>query len=338
MKLSRCLLLAALAATVLAFPACNRTDAGKPRVAFVTNNAHDFWTIAQRGTEKAAKEFDVVCEFKMPGDGSAEAQRSIIEDLLGTGIKGIAVSPNAAADSVGFYKKISAQVPLVTQDSDVPDPSARRCYIGTNNYEAGKAAGELVKRAVPDGGQVIIYVGKLDAQNAVERRKGVLDALAGQADAPGEPDGKFTKYGKYTVIGTMTDDTKSDKCQANVEDNLSTYPDVKCLVGLWEYNPPAMLRGVKRAKMEGKVAIVGFDENEQTLQGIKDGHIVGTVVQDPFQFGYQAVKILAGLARKDESVLKEADSQGRIYVKHRVIDKNNVTAFQDELKKLKAKQ
>src|SRR5437016_1579239 len=55
--------------------------------------------------------------------------------------------------------------------------SVRRCYIGTHNYRAGMAVGKLVTEACPQGGKIVIFVGKLDVQNAIERRQGVLDYL-----------------------------------------------------------------------------------------------------------------------------------------------------------------
>src|SRR5262245_9742500 len=65
-----------------------------------------------------------------------------------------------------------------------------------------------------------------------------------------------------------------------------------CMVGLWAYNPPAILSALKDSKDRlGKVKVVGFDENEDTLKGIADGHIYATVVQDPFGFGYQSVRL-----------------------------------------------
>ena len=69
------------------------------------------------------------------------------------------------------------------------------------------------------------------------------------------------------------------------------------MVGLWAYNPPAILAAVNDDVKEGKlgqIKIVGFDENAETLQGIDDGNIYGTVVQNP-QFGYQSVKMMAAL-------------------------------------------
>jgi ribose transport system substrate-binding protein len=305
------------------------TKGGPVTVAFISNNPYEFWTIARRGTEKAAREFDVKVEFHMPPRGTAAEQRQIIEDLLAKGVQGIAISPNDAANQASFLNQVADQVPLITQDSDLPPGSKRLAYIGTNNYEAGRAAGQLVKEVMPEGGRVIIFVGKLDVQNAVERRQGVLDELAGTKGATGP------QLGKYELLDTMTDDAKQEKCQANAEDALVKHgydPTHLCLVGLWAYNPPAMLAAVKGANLQGKVRLVGFDENEETLQGIKDGHIYGTIVQQPFQFGYEAVRMLAAIARGDRSVLP---LDGILYVPHRVIKRDNVEAFHEELRKLK---
>jgi ribose transport system substrate-binding protein len=345
----------AVAAVIALLPACSRGP-NKLTVAFISNNDYEFWRIAQRGTEKAAEDFDVAVEFKMPpGGGTPEAQRRFIEDLLAKGVKGIAISPNDARNQAEFLKEVNEKVPLITQDSDVPNPTARRCYIGTDNVAAGGAAGQLVKKAIPDGGKFVIYVGKLDVQNAVERRRGVVMELAGgeeqcRKELEQMERGEYpVRFGKYTLLDTMTDDGKQDVCRQKVDDTLVKYPDVKCVVGLWAYNPPAMLEGVRAAQKLGKVQIVAFDENEETLQGIKDGHIVGTVVQNPYEFGYQAVKILAALARGDDSIFqklrdeKKIDAQGRIFVPHRIVNKEGgpaplyvqVDQFHEQLKKLK---
>jgi ribose transport system substrate-binding protein len=302
---------------------------GKPTVAFVTNNSYEFWTIARRGTEKGAKEFDATVDFKMPARGTTEEQRAIVEDLVAKGVQGIAISPIDSANQASFLNEIGSRVPLLTHDSDLPTGSERLCYIGTENYTAGMAAGKLVRECLPDGGNLVIYVGKMDAQNAKERRQGVLDELAGEKDAPGPT------YGKFTLLDTMTDDANQDKCKANVEDTLVKYrdtPEKLCLVSLWAYNPPAMLAAVQGAGLAGKVKMVGFDENEETLQGVKDGHIYGTIVQQPFEFGFNAVRIMAGLARGDRSVLPEG---GILFIPHREITRDNVEVFWDELKRLK---
>src|SRR5207302_1208678 len=102
---------------------------GVVKVAFISNNPFEFWKIAQRGTEKAAAEFAVEVDFRMPPNGTSEEQRRFIEDLRNKGVQGIAISPNDAENQSAFLKEVNATVPVITQDSDVPDPSARRCYI-----------------------------------------------------------------------------------------------------------------------------------------------------------------------------------------------------------------
>src|ERR1700742_4808989 len=128
---------------------CNGGNKRK-KIAFVTNNAADFWTIAKRGCEQADKELDDVdVEFKMPGEGSAAEQRRIIDDLLAKGTDGIAMSPVDPANQTQMINDIAKQALVFTQDSDAPQ-SSRACYIGTDNHAAGKQAGDLIKEALPN--------------------------------------------------------------------------------------------------------------------------------------------------------------------------------------------
>lgn len=323
--------LALLSCFVLAV-GCNRSGSGdKIKVAFVTNNPHEFWTYAEKGCQKGAKEFDVEVIFKRPAQGSPADQQEIVDKLLVMGVKGIAVSPCDAKNQAVYFDKVAEQVSLVTQDSDLPPGSKRICYLGTDNYGAGKAAGKLVKEILPDGGKIVVLVGSLDAKNAQERRQGVLDELADEKDAKGPT------LGKYTLIDTYTDDGKQELCKTKVDNVLVQYgnnpsndPAKLCLVGLWAYNPPAALEAVKsNATMKGKVKIVGFDEHAQTLAGIQEGSIHGTVVQAPFEFGYEAVRILAGLAKNDKKVLPE---NGIKFIPHQVVKQADVASFQAKLK------
>jgi ribose transport system substrate-binding protein len=318
------------------------SDSATPlRIAFVSNNAEEFWLIAKAGTAKAEKDLGVKVEFRMPARGNAEDQRQRIEDLITSGVRYFAVSVNDAANQVDFYNDIITNkgCTVITQDSDLPAGSKRLCYIGTNNFAAGKSAGDLVKKALPEGGKVAIFVGKLDVQNAVERRNGVIATLAGlstfdEADALVKKGYPITA-GKYTILGTLTDNVKQTQCKANAEDLMTKTPDLGCMVGLWAYNPPQLLLAAKDQNKLGKVKIVGFDENLETLQGVRDGQIVGTIVQQPFEFGYQSIKTLVDVARGDKSTIPAG---GIKYVEHKVIDSSNVDAFEKQLNELKGKK
>ena len=331
MKYVRTAALLSLAVGVGLLPACNKgSDSAKVRVGFVSNNAAEFWTIAEEGTKKAAGELGVEVLFRRPPNGTAAEQKDIIEDLLTRRVQAIAISVNDPKNQADFLNRIADRIPLITQDNDAPD-SKRLCYIGTNNYEAGREVGKLVREALPNGGTIAIFVGKPDPLNARERRQGVLDELAGQKDASG-PD-----YGEYKLLDTYYDYVDFKKAKDNAADALTKLRDEPnvCLIGLWQYNPPTILSAVEDAGKAGKVHIVAFDEHENTLIGIQKGFIDATVVQQPYKFGYESVKLMTALAKGDRSGLPR---DGILYVPHLVVKKDNVEKFHQDLNALLGKQ
>jgi ribose transport system substrate-binding protein len=152
-------------------------DAPRVKVGFVSNNPAEFWSIAEAGTRKAAEELGVEVLFRRPKTPSAAAQKEIVEDLLSSGVQAIAISVVDPINQQDYLNSIAERVPLITQDNDAPQ-SKRKCYIGTDNYTAGKAVGKLVKEVMPQGGTIAIFVGQPDPINAKQRRQGVLDELA----------------------------------------------------------------------------------------------------------------------------------------------------------------
>ncbi len=310
---------------------------GRIKVAFVTNNPDPFWTIAERGTEKGAKEFDVDCVVRKP-QGDASDQKKIIDSLLNQNIKAVSVSVIDPVNQAPYLNDVCKKVKLFTQDNDtLQDDPARKtdriCYIGTNNYDAGRAAGHLVEEALPEGGEIAIFVGDLAGLNAQQRKQGVLDELAGVKDAKGPT------YGKYHLHADVYTD-QPEGAQKGKANALNAITKLKselengkrvCFIGLWAYNPPAILDAVKDKGVLGKVQIVAFDEAPETLDGIRDGHIVGTVVQQPFEFGYQSVKLMAAAARGDNSAIP---ANGRLYVPHFVVTKDGKASSTKETKDL----
>jgi ribose transport system substrate-binding protein len=293
--------------------------AGKTlKLAFVTNNAANFWTIARRGTEDAQKALgNVDVMFRIPANGSAAEQQQILDDLMAAGVDGVAVSPVDPPNETDALNRIADKALLVTQDSDAP-ASKRVSYIGTDNVAAGVEAGKLIKEVLPSGGKIMLFVGKSDAQNAKDRLQGIKQELTGS---------------KVTIIDVRTDDTDPVRAQKNAEDTLVKYPDVACLVGLWSYNGPAILNAVKDGGKTGKVKIVSFDEEADVLNGIADGTVYGTVVQQPYEFGKQAITRMADYLRGN----KDALAGGRLIIPTKSIKKDNVAEFQARLKELLGK-
>ena len=307
----------------------------KFKVAYVTNGVDPFWDVAAAGAKAAAEKEGVELLVRMPPDGIVD-QKRMVEALLTGGIHGIAISPIDAENQVSFLDDVCSKTNVITHDSDSPK-SKRLCFIGMNNYAAGRTAGKLVKEAIPDGGKVMIFVGRLEQLNAQQRRQGVIDELLGRpvqklGSLKFEPTDFTGKGDKYEILGTNTDDFKRARAKANAEDAIVAHPDLACMVGLFAYNSPLCLEALKGAGKVGKIKIVAFDEQDDTLQGIKDGSIHATVSQWPYNYGYQSVKILAGLARGDKAVLPK---DGYLETELRIAKKDNVDQFWKELKELR---
>jgi ribose transport system substrate-binding protein len=332
-RLARSFAIALAAAAALT--AQDPPAAKKPRLAFVTNCVAEFWTVGSFGVEAGKREFDVEAIVRMPPNGTAEEQKRILEDLLSRGVQGIAISPKDPENMTALLDKVAARALLITHDSDAPK-SRRLAYVGMDNYDAGRQCGQLVKEALPGGGAVVLLVGNLDQDNARRRRQGVIDELLGRPRDPArfDPPDAVLKGDRYEVRATFTDQFDRQKCKAAAQDALARWHDLAGMVGLFEYEPPLLLEAVRSAGRLGKVAIVGFDENEATLQGIKDGHIHGTVVQNPFEYGRRSIELLAKLVRESDPERRAGllPKGGFVDIPARQIRKAEVDAFWQDLR------
>jgi ribose transport system substrate-binding protein len=305
-------------AAVLVLAGCSRKGTSTHTLAFVTNNASDFWTIARKGTEKAdAERADITVEFRL-GDGTAAGQKRIVEDLLAKGVDGIAISPVDPANQTAMLDEAAQRTLVFTHDSDAP-ASKRECYVGTDNVAAGRQAGELIKSVLPNGGKIMLFVGQIDARNAQERLQGIKETIAGT---------------KVEILDVRTDDTDRVRAKANVAETLVAHPDVAALVGLWSYNGPAILNAVRDANKIGQVPIITFDEEDETLTGVKSGAIAGTVVQQPFEFGYQAMTLMATVLAGDRSGIP---ASRQVFIPTRVLRQADVDEFRKKLTELRGR-
>ncbi len=146
-------------------------------VAFITNGTDPFWILADKGCQKAAEHFKVQVEFQPPSTSTIEEQKRLLESNVVKQFDGIAISPIDPENQVAMINEACQAMPVICHDSDAPD-SDRLFYLGTSNYMAGRAAGRMIKQALPAGGKVMMFVGLMEVLNAQERSQGVIDELA----------------------------------------------------------------------------------------------------------------------------------------------------------------
>ena len=286
----------------------------KPQLAFVVNGASDFWKLAEAGVAKAQGELpDYELQFRYPAQATAALQNALMDDLVAAGTDAIMISSADPKTSIDAFNRIAAQIPLFTTDSDAPD-SNRIAYVGSSNTDAGVQAGEIAKKALPDGGQCMGFVGLLGADNAVERIAGFRQAVEGTG---------------IELVDVRGDDIDQTKARANVDDVLAANPDINCMVGFYSYNPPRIYEALQAAGKLGEITVIAFDEDPITLGAVRSGEFAGTVVQQPFEWGYQGMLLMAKYLEGDSSMIPD---DGLIIIPTKIIDQSNVDEFEEDLK------
>jgi ribose transport system substrate-binding protein len=292
--------------------------ADKKTLVFVTNGASDFWKAAEAGIKKAQTEMpNYTLELKYPEQASAAVQERLMDDLVASGVSGIMVSAVDPKTETDALDRIASKTLLLTTDSDAQQ-SKRVAYIGSSNILAGNQVGEELKKALPKGGKCMAYVGLPGAANAKERIQGIKDVIKGT---------------KIQIVDVRGDNMDQTAAKRNAEDTLTANPDVNCMIGVYSYNVPEIYQALKESSALGKITVVGFDDDPITLGGIKDGSVFATVVQQPFEWGYQGMKDMAKILKGDKSFIPK---NGQIIIPTKIVDKSNVAAYAAALAKMKS--
>jgi ribose transport system substrate-binding protein len=304
-------------AVVMAVSSAHAAD--KKILAFVTNGPSEFWKAAEAGVKKAQGELpNYTLQFKFTDPSAAATQQQEMDDLVSAGAAGImvsAVDPKTESDELA---KVAKETLLLTTDSDAIK-SGRAAYIGSSNVLAGNQVGEILKKAMPNGGKCMAYVGLPGADNAKERIQGINDVIKGT---------------KISIVDVRADDIDNARAKRNVEDTLTAHPEVNCMLGIYSYNIPQIYQALKEGNALGKITVTGFDDDPVTLGGVKEGTIVATVVQQPFEWGYQGMKLMAKILEGDKSGIPK---DTLVIVPTKIVDKANVDDYSKQLAAMQGK-
>lgn len=274
--------------------------AGGKSILFISNANSPFWDAVDTGIQAGAKEFGVPARLERNVSGSVEGQIQLLEQAMAQKdqLLGVAISvlrPDAAGILDLMRQLKAAGVPVITVDSDCA-ADARAAFIGTNNRAAGEALGKKAAELMPAGAKCCVFVGDPSAQNARERLEGFK---AGAGD-------------KFEVVEVYKDDVEPSVARSNVETALAAWPDAKLYVGLWSYNGPAIAEVVENQGKAGDVTVICFDAEPNLLPLLEAGKVKATVVQRPYEFGRQGVRLLKALASGDQATVKEMLGDGDV--------------------------
>jgi ribose transport system substrate-binding protein len=258
-------------------------DVSASRYAIVVNVLSPFWTAAAIGEQRAASELGVPVVFMAPAQaGDITSQQSLLETLITDEYSGIAFSAIDPDSVVSIVQDGMEQgVDFILMDSDSAD-SGRPLFLALDNFQGGLLAGQaMVDTLGDDCGQVVGFVGFITAQNAVDRIAGIEAAF------------EDTDCFLETVL---VDNGDPSVALSNSETALTTYPDLKGMIGIYSYNGPASIQALKTADAVGRVKLVAFDLATETMQGLQDEVVSAAIGQRVYYYGYLPVYILHAMS------------------------------------------
>ena len=270
------------------------------RIIVLTNGNSPFWDAARAGVVEADKKLELdkaglkaVVEVNDGTDGgqiNKLRQFGTQSDIVGVGVSVNTGGNVAIVEEMRNLQKKGVKVVAIDSDIDrAMHRDARFAFIGTDNLQGGRELGKCAKGLRPEGGEYVTFVGITGAQNAVERVGGVKE---GAGD-------------KFVSKDNMGDDTDRTRARENVRNALNNHPKLNTLVGIWSYNAPAIVDVVKEKNVRDKVKVVAFDAEPDAIRQMGEGMIDAMVVQNPYEMGYQGVRLMKALIRDDQATVKE---------------------------------
>ena len=237
-----------------------------------------YWQDHRLGLEAAAKELGVNVVFTGENGNNALRQVDIFNQVVESNPAGILVSPIDKEMMVGPINAAMAKgIPVVCIDTDSPD-SNRLTYFGTDNYQSGYLAAEIIGEGINGAGDVGILtipgIYSLD-----QRVKGFTDCIA-------------EKYPGITVVSIMNDEADPSKA-ANIASNMfKEFPTIVGVFGTDAASGVGAAIALRENSKLGTVKVVAFDKDSAVLDLVEEGLIEATLVQRTYTMSYYGLKFL----------------------------------------------
>jgi len=277
--------------------ACNRQPdsqgTGKPKVALVLKTLnHPFFVDMRRGAQEAADRLGVdLLVQAAEREIDVEKQMQIVENLIQTGIKVLCITPSGSREIVtALVKAKAAGVPIVVVDTRVDAKAAAdagvelKTFIGSDNYEGGKLAGEYAVKATGGKAKIGVLEGIPGHETADSRNRGFKDAIAGH---PG-----------MTIVASQPANWERDQGFNVFQNMLQAHADIDTVFAASDLMALGAVEAIAAAGKTGKIRVIGFDALDDAKKAIQAGTMEATVAQFPYEMGKaaieSAVKVMAG--------------------------------------------
>jgi ribose transport system substrate-binding protein len=250
---------------------------------------HEFWKSIHAGAVQAARELGVEVLWKGPQKEDDRAQQiMVVEDVISRGVDGIVLAP---LDDRALIRPVQdamrEKIPVVIMDSGLQGKDYLS-FVATDNYQGGVLAARRLGELLQGQGRIFRIRYQAGSASTTDRENGFLETLTKEFPAV-----KVLVQDQYTGPTTET-------AYQLAENLLGRFPDVDGIFCPNESSTFGTLRALQESRLAGKVKFVGFDSSPKLVQGLRDGHLHGLILQNPVKMGYLGVTELVKAIRGEK--------------------------------------
>src|SRR5713101_7061806 len=293
------------------------------RYVFVATNINlPYWREANAGFLDAAKTLGVKGELSGPTTYDPSAEVGMFRQIVEQNPAGICLS--AARPEIfqaEVAKAVAHGIPVICVDADVPN-SKRVLYIGTDNFKAGRESLRRMAALVPGKGSIAVIT--------IPGQRNLDDRVAGVADA-------LKNFPALKLTKILDDKGDARSAFDQVSELIQKKEKVNGIICLEATGGSGAAEALHRFNMEGKLPIVAFDNDPETLDWIDRGVITATITQKPYVMSYYGLKFLDDLHHnavhqfKDWRTALAAPMPTFVDTGTVVVDKNNLKVYREAL-------
>jgi len=293
------------------------------RYVFVSTNINlPYWKQQEAGFEDAAKALGVKGELVGPETYDPLGEITLFRKVLDQNPTGICLSAaKPELFQAEIERAVAAGIPIICVDADVPN-SKRILYVGTDNLNAGRESLQRMAALLPSGGKIVVLT--------IPGQRNMDDRLAGAVDAlKNFPALKLTKIlDDKGNVGTAND---------ILSDLIQKKEKIDGILCLEATGGSGAADALHRLDLEGKIPIVAFDADPQTLDWIDRGVITATITQKPYVMSYYGLKFLDDMHHnavhqfKDWRTSLAAPMPTFVDTGTIIVDKNNLQLYREML-------
>jgi len=272
------------------FLGCNREseqkgEGEKIRVALVLKTLNSpFFISLKQGAEQVAQSTGVEMIVQAPErEIDVEKQMQIIENLIQTRVNAICVSPSGSRELLPAIGKANqADIPVLIIDTRIDETAAREqgietvTFIGSDNYQGGKLAGEYTGNLSDNDLNVVVLEGIPGHETGDNRLQGFTDAVK--------------EYPHIKIIASQPGNWERDQGYNVMQNLLQAHPDINVVFACNDLMALGAMEAIMASDKTDQIRIIGFDAIEEARKEIQLGNLEASIAQHPEEMGRLAVE------------------------------------------------